>query len=250
MFIHILTLFPEMFPGPLQHSIVGRALTRGLLRLDIVNIRDFTHDAHRTADDYQYGGGPGMVMKPEPLFEAVEAAMQAIPNETVRDIPVVLMSPQGVLLDQGLALELAQKPAMVVLCGHYEGVDARVRDHLVTHEVSIGDYVITGGELAAMVLVDCVARLLPEVVGSSESVEGDSITSGLLQHPIYTRPPEYGGWEVPQVLLSGNHQEIAQWRRQQALLATLRRRPDLLASANLSEDDRKFLRANGFQPGA
>ena len=250
MFIHILTLFPEMFPGPLQHSIVGRALTRGLLRLDIVNIRDFTHDAHRTADDYQYGGGPGMVMKPEPLFEAVEAAMQAIPNETVRDIPVVLMSPQGVLLDQGLALELAQKPAMVVLCGHYEGVDARVRDHLATHEVSIGDYVITGGELAAMVLVDCVARLLPEVVGSSESVEGDSITSGLLQHPIYTRPPEYGGWEVPQVLLSGNHQEIAQWRRQQALLATLRRRPDLLASANLSEDDRKFLRANGFQPGA
>ena len=238
-----------MFPGPLRHSIVGRAMAGGLLQLQVADIRDFTHDAHHSADDYQYGGGPGMVMKPEPVFEAVEAALEALPEEAAGATPVILMSPQGVMLDQPLAGELAQRPAMVVICGHYQGVDARVRDHLATHEMSIGDYVLTGGELAAMVLVDCVARLLPGVVGSTESVEGDSITSGLLQHPLYTRPQEYRGWEVPEVLLSGNHREIARWRTQQGLLATLKQRPDLLASANLSEEDRKFLRASGFELG-
>ena len=247
MLVRVLTLFPAMFPGPLQQSIVGRAMARGSLRLEAMDLRDYTHDSHRTADDYQFGGGPGMVMKPEPLFEAVEAALKAPPDGPNKKSPVVLMSPQGELLHQRLASELAQSPHLVIICGHYQGVDERVRDELVTHEVSIGDYVLTGGELAAMVLIDCVARLLPGTVGSADSVEGDSITSGLLQHPIYTRPQDYRGWTVPEVLLSGNHPEIARWRRHQALLKTLRRRPDLLASADLSEDDKTFLEGCGYQ---
>ena len=247
MHVHLLTLFPGMFPGTLEYSIMGRAIENGILTLHAVDLRDFTHDPHRTADDYQFGGGPGMVMKPEPVFEAVEAIFKRFPEDQIADIPIILMSPQGVRLSQVLAQKLAARSRMVILCGHYQGIDDRVREHLVTHEVSIGDYVVSGGELPAMVLIDAVTRLLPGVVGSPGSIEQDSITSGLLQHPLYTRPQTYREWSVPDVLLSGNHQEVARWRRQQALLQTLALRPDLLETAALSRDDRVFLDRHGYR---
>jgi len=188
-----------------------------------------------------------MVMKPEPVFEAVEDALSRYSQEEQRQVPIILLSPQGRLLHQKIAEELARKPGMVLICGHYEGVDERIREGLATDEISIGDYVLTGGELAAMVLVDAVVRLIPGVVGSAESVRGDSITSGLLQHPLYTRPPVYRNLEVPPVLLSGNHSEIARWRRQQALLRTLKRRPDLLEMTELTRDDLEFLQSHGYR---
>ena len=242
MQVQVLTLFPDMFPGPLQSSIVGRAMTGGLLELGVIDIRDHAHDNYRSVDDYQFGGGAGMVMKPEPVFEATEAAMAKLGS----DAPVVLTSPQGRRLDQGLVYELAQMPALVIICGHYQGVDERVAEHLATHVVSIGDYVLSGGELPAMVLVEALCRLLPGAVGSSNSVEGDSITTGLLQHPLYTRPSIYRDWSVPDVLLSGNHAEIERWRRRQSLLRTLRNRPDLLQYAALQPSDLAFLHANGY----
>lgn len=242
MQVQVLTLFPDMFPGPLQASIVGRAITAGVLQFSVTDIRDYTHDAHRTVDDYQFGGGPGMVMKPGPVFEATEAALATLGPNTA----VVLTSPQGQRLDQTLVYELAQMPAMVIICGHYQGVDERVAEHLATHVVSIGDYVLSGGELPAMVLVESVCRLLPSAVGSADSVEGDSITTGLLQHPLYTRPSLYRDWPVPDVLLSGHHAEIERWRRRQSLLRTLRHRPDLLSSASLQPDDETFLETQGF----
>ena len=242
MQVQVLTLFPDMFPGPLQFSIVGRAIASGVLRLGVTDIRDYTHDSHRTVDDYQFGGGPGMVMKPEPVFEATEVALNTLgPN-----IPIVLTSPQGQRLEQGLVYELAQMSAMVIICGHYQGVDERVTEHLATHVVSIGDYVLSGGELPAMVLVESVCRLLPGAVGSADSVDGDSITAGLLQHPLYTRPSLYRDWPVPDVLLSGHHAEIQRWRRRQALIRTLRHRPDLLNSAPLQPDDLVFLETQGY----
>ena len=197
MDIRILTLFPGMFHGPFDHSVVGRAANRGLVRIQVGDIRDHTHDNHHTADDYQYGGGPGMVMKPGPIFEAVEDALSDFPGDVRDSVPVVLLSPQGRRLDQNVSADLASKPGLVLICGHYEGVDERVREALATDDVSIGDYVLTGGELAAMVVTDAVVRLLPGVVGSPESVLGDSITSGLLQHPVYTRPPVYRDLGVP-----------------------------------------------------
>ena len=187
-----------------------------------------------------------MVLKPEPVFEAVEDALSQHSQEVRREMPVVLLSPQGRLLRQGIAQELARKPGMVLICGHYEGVDERIRANLATDEISIGDYVLTGGELAAMVLVDAVVRLVPGAVGSEESVQGDSITTGLLQHPLYTRPPVYRDLEVPSILVSGNHGEIARWRKQQALLRTLKLRPDLLDAADLAPEDLEFLRAHGY----
>ena len=246
MDIHILTLFPAMFHGPFQESVIKRAVEKELVQLQIRDIREYTHDAHRTVDDYQYGGGPGMVMKPEPVFQGVEDALSSFVEADRGEIPVILLSPQGRALGQAAAQELASKPGMVLICGHYEGVDERIRQNLATDEISIGDYVLTGGELAAMVLVDTVVRLLPGAVGSPESVEGDSITTGLLQHPIYTRPPVYRDHEVPPVLLGGNHGEISRWRQQQALLRTLERRPDLLSAAELSEADLEFLRSHGY----
>ena len=247
MDIHILTLFPGMFHGPFDHGVVGRAAGRGLVRIHLQDIRDHTHDAHRTADDYQYGGGPGMVMKPEPVFEAVDHALSGFSAGDRARVPVVLLSPQGRRFDQAAAAELASKPGLVLICGHYEGVDERVRESLATDDVSIGDYVLTGGELAAMVVADAVVRLLPGVVGSPESVQGDSITSGLLQHPLYTRPPVYRGLGVPPVLLSGDHGEVDRWRREQALLRTLEKRPDLLEKADLDDDDLRFLAAHGYR---
>lgn len=229
MRMDILTLFPGMFRGPFEESIVKRAMEKSLVEIHLHNIRDFSTDKHRTVDDYPFGSGPGMVMKPEPLFTAVESL------ELPPGAPVVLLSPQGRLFRQEVAEELAAQERLVLICGHYEGVDERVREHLITDELSIGDYVLTGGEIPAMVVVDSVVRLLPGAVGSKESIRTDSLSSGLLQYPLYTRPADFRGWRVPDVLLSGNHQEIARWRRRQSLLRTLERRPDLLERAELTE---------------
>jgi tRNA (guanine37-N1)-methyltransferase len=241
MRFHVLTLFPEAFEGPVRHSMLGRATQRGLISVRITNIRSYTRDVHGTADDYQFGGGHGMVLKPEPIFEAVADALAPYGDEDHRSIPIVLLSPQGRKLDQQLVLELAAAPAIVLVCGHYAGVDERVRTHLATHDVSIGDYVLTGGELAAMVIIDAVTRFVPDVVGSAENVLEDSITSGLLQHPLYTRPADFQGMAVPEILRSGNHSEIDRWRRRESLRRTFERRPDLLDSARLTEADIAYL---------
>jgi tRNA (guanine37-N1)-methyltransferase len=250
MRFYVLTLFPGAFKGPFDDSIVGRACQRGLISIQLTDIRAYTHDAHGTADDYQFGGGAGMVLKPEPIFEAVEHILSSYSPEERTAIPIILLSPQGKVLDQSIIEGLARAPAMLLICGHYSGVDERVRQYLATQEISIGDYVLTGGELAAMVLIDAVARFVPGVVGSPENVLEDSITSGLLQHPLYTRPAEYRGMVVPEVLRSGNHAEIARWRRHQALRRTLERRPDLLAKAGLTLEDLEFLCSLGYQRGS
>ena len=221
MEIDILTLFPRIFEGPLDESILKRARERRLVQVRIHNLRDYTHDKHHVVDDKPYGGGPGMLMKPEPIFEAVEALRRA-------DTRVVLMTPQGRPLTQQRAQTFAQKPHLLILCGHYEGVDERVREALVDEEVSIGDYVLTNGALAAAVLVDAVVRLVPGVLGDDESAHQDSFAGGLLEGPQYTRPPEFRGMRVPEVLLSGDHGAIAVWRAEQARKRTREQRPDLL----------------------
>ena len=225
----------------MQGSILGRAVERGLLSVDLHNFRDHTRDRHHTVDDYAYGGGPGMVLKPEPLFQAVESLLGAPPK-----CPVVLLTPQGRVFRQADAERLAGEERFALICGHYEGFDERISEHLATEELSIGDFVLTGGEIAAMVVIDAVARLLPGVLGSDESAAADSHASGLLQHPQYTRPAEFRGWTVPDVLLSGDHQAVARWRRRQSLQRTLQRRPDLLKKADLSQEDREFLREIGY----
>ena len=247
MRFHVLTLFPEAFAEPLQFSIVARAVQREQVAIEVTDIRGYTHDAHGTADDYQFGGGYGMVMKPEPVFEAAEAALSRYTGEERAAIPAILLTPQGELLNQRTVEELATAPAIVLICGHYAGVDERIAEGLATRQISIGDYVLTGGELPAMIVIDAVTRLLPGVVGSPGSVAGDSITTGLLQHPLYTRPAEYRGLEVPDVLLSGHHAEIDRWRRRQSLERTLARRPDLLATAPLTEEDMRYLRSLGYE---
>ena len=228
-----------MFESPLAESIIARALDKGLVEIELHDPRDKAQDRHRTVDDYPFGGGPGMVMKPEPLFEAVDAVRASSPEGD--GVPVILLTPQGRTLTQEVVEELAGRPEVVLICGRYEGIDERVRRHLVTDEISIGDYVLSGGELAAMVLIDAVARLVPGVVGSGESTQGGSFTTGLLQHPQYTRPAEFRGWAVPEVLLSGNHAEIARWRRRESLRRTAERRPDLLESMDLSAEERRFI---------
>ncbi|MDE3095934.1 MAG: tRNA (guanosine(37)-N1)-methyltransferase TrmD [Chloroflexota bacterium] len=237
MRIDIVTLFPEMFAGPFDASIIARAREAGVLEIAVHNPRDYTHDRHHVVDDYAYGGGPGMVMKPEPLFECVDAvrAMASPPGK------VVLLTPQGRLLDHDIVAGLAREERLVVLCGHYEGVDERVREGLADDEISIGDYVLSGGEPAAIVLVDAVARQQPGVLGSEASLEEESHAQGLLEYPQYTRPPEYRGMAVPEVLLSGHHAEIAKWRRRQSILRTAARRPDLLARAALTPEERRLL---------
>ena len=239
MRFHILTLFPSMFESPFAEGIIGRAQKTGLVEILTYDIRDHADTPHRSVDDYAFGGGPGMVMKPEPVFRAVEAARSS--GAVGLDAPVVLLSPRGRRLTQQVVEELAAHEDLMMVCGRYEGVDERVRRHLATDEISVGDFVLSGGELAAMVLVESVSRLVPGVVGSAESTQNDSFTTGLLQHPLYTRPAEYRGWPVPDVLLSGNHAGITQWRREESLRATLHRRPELLDSADLSEEDRAFL---------
>ncbi len=251
MRFHVLTLFPEAIEGPLQASMLGQAQRRGLISVTVTDIRDYTHDAHGTADDYQFGGGPGMVMKPEPVIEAVESAIASKSccsgtSHANAPPPILIMSPQGDALDQRLVEELAQTPEIVLVCGHYAGVDERVKEYFGAREVSIGDYVLTGGELPALVLIDAISRLVPGVVGSMENVVQDSITSGLLQHPLYTRPAEYRGMAVPEVILSGHHGEIERWRRRESLRRTLEKRPDLLQAADLSPGDLDYLESIGY----
>lgn len=233
----VLTLFPEMFHGFLNTSIIKKAHEKGLIETQLVNFRDYATDKHRTVDDTPYGGGGGMVLKPEPLFRAVD--------DLVRDgerPPILMMSPQGEPFTQRKAEELARHPHLIIICGHYEGYDERVREYLVTEEISIGDYVLTGGELPAMVIIDSVSRLISGVLGNESSAQTDSFSTGLLEYPHYTRPAEFRGYRVPDVLLSGHHAKIEKWRREQALLRTWRRRPDLLQTAPLTEEDRAFLR--------
>ncbi|MCL4535837.1 MAG: tRNA (guanosine(37)-N1)-methyltransferase TrmD [Bacteroidetes bacterium] len=234
----IFTLFPGMFEGPFSHSIIQRALARGLAEINLHNIRDYATDRHRTTDDYPFGGGPGMVMKPEPIFAAVESVLAAAPPSARR---IVLMSPQGRLFRQSIATELAGLPHLLLICGHYEGVDERVRRHLVDDEISIGDYILTGGELPAMVVIDAVLRLQPGVLHDEQSAAEESHTSGLLEYPQYTRPAEFRGWRVPGILSSGDHAAVAAWRRRQALLHTFRRRPDLLPTADLTPAERALV---------
>ncbi|MBI4181115.1 MAG: tRNA (guanosine(37)-N1)-methyltransferase TrmD [Chloroflexi bacterium] len=239
MQIEILTLFPEMFPGLLSSSILKRAIERELVEVNIHNIRDYTHNKHHTVDDTPYGGGAGMLLKPEPIFEAVETIKSGLSPEEC-PLPVILLTPQGRLFSQKIALELTRYRRLILICGHYEGIDERVAEHLVTDEISIGDYVLSGGELAAMVVTDAVVRLVPGVLGSEASAADDSHTTGLLEYPQYTRPPVYRDWAVPEVLLSGNHAQVAKWRQQQAITRTLERRPELLIKANLSPAERRL----------
>jgi len=240
--IDILTLFPEMFQGPFNVGIFQRAIDRKLVEVSIHNIRDYTHDKHHIVDDYSYGGGAGMVLKPEPIFEAVESIKTDIYNKEKPDeLPVILLTPQGRPFRQQIARELSEYSHLILICGRYEGVDERVRQHLATDEISIGDYVLGGGELAAMVVTESVVRLLPGVLGSEESALDDSHTTGLLEYPQYTRPSVYRDWAVPEILLSGDHGQIEKWRREQAILRTLQRRPELLDKADLSPEERKLI---------
>ncbi|MEN6356607.1 MAG: tRNA (guanosine(37)-N1)-methyltransferase TrmD [Armatimonadota bacterium] len=239
MRIEIITTIPQMIDAVTGESILGRARQRGLIEINAVNLRDFTHDKHRTTDDAPFGGGPGMVMKPEPVFEAVESLKARVPGIKPR---ILLMTPQGRRFDQKMAAELARESHVIIICGRYEGVDERIREHLATDEVSIGDYVLTGGELAALVIADAVSRLIPGVLGDETSPETDSFSSGLLEYPQYTRPVDFRGMSVPEVLVSGNHAKIAQWRREKSLERTLKRRPDLLVSAPLTEEDKDLIR--------
>ncbi len=237
MQIDVFTLLPEVFLPYLETSILQRARQRGLIEVRLHNIRNWAQDKHRTTDDVPYGGGGGMVMKPEPIVLAVESVLGPARGQ----VPVILLSPQGRVFNQAMAGELAAYPRLALICGRYEGVDERVRLLVATDEISIGDYVLTGGELPALVIIDTVTRLLPGALGDPDAVEDDSHAAGLLEYPHYTRPPEFRGLRVPEVLLSGDHARIARWRREQALLRTLERRPDLLEKAPLNEQDRKFL---------
>ncbi len=232
----VFTLFPEVFTPYLQTSILQRAQDGGLVTIQLHNIREWTTDRHHVCDDLPYGGGGGMVMKPEPIFTAVESVVGTPPA-----CPVILLTPQGRVFNQAIAQDLSTHTHLALLCGRYEGIDERVRQHLVTDEISIGDYVLSGGELPALVLIDAITRLIPGALGDPEGAWDDSHATGLLEYPHYTRPPEFRGWRVPEILLSGDHARIALWRHQQALLRTRERRPDLLEKVGLSEADRDFL---------
>ncbi|XEC97082.1 tRNA (guanosine(37)-N1)-methyltransferase TrmD [Paenibacillus tarimensis] len=241
MRIDVLTLFPEMFEGVFGSSILGKARDKGIVSLNTVNFRRFANNKHNTVDDYPYGGGGGMVLKPDPIFAAVEdvtADRDTAPR-------VILMCPQGEPFSQSKAEQLAEESHLIFICGHYEGYDERIREHLVTDELSIGDYVLTGGELPAMVVIDSVVRLLPGVLGNETSAVTDSFSTGLLEHPHYTRPVTFRGWDVPEVLVSGHHARIEAWRREQSLLRTLARRPELLEQAELTEKEKKWLAEQG-----
>ncbi|MFC1961483.1 tRNA (guanosine(37)-N1)-methyltransferase TrmD [Chloroflexota bacterium] len=238
MRIDVLTLFPEMFQVPFRSGILKRALDQQLVDIRPHNIRDYTHDRHHTVDDYPYGGGAGMVLKPEPIYEALEAVKASIDTA---DLPVILLTPQGRLFTQKVAQELSGHANVVLICGQYEGVDERVREHMITDEISIGDYVLTGGELPALVVIDAMIRLIPGVLGSAASSQDDSHTHGMLEYPQYTRPAEFQGWPVPEVLLSGDHARIARWRREQVIRRTLSRRPDLLGKAELTPEEKKLV---------
>lgn len=241
MKISILTIFPDFFGPALDEGMIRAAREKGRLEVEVVGLREFTDDSHRTTDDYPFGGGPGMIMKVEPLDRALQRMGLGDRTARTAEDRVVLLSPQGRAFRQSVALEYARLERLILICGRYKGVDERVYDHLADEELSIGDFVLSGGEPAALCVVDAVARLLPDVVGAFDSVESDSFHSGLLDAPYYTRPAEYRGWKVPDVLLSGNHAAIARHRRQQALRRTFERRPDLLENAALTDEDRRFL---------
>jgi len=234
MLVHLVTIFPEFFDGALKCSILRIAQEKGTLQVDTVNLRDFTDDSYRTVDDYPFGGGPGMVMKPEPVFQAVRSVKQA-------DSRTVLLSPRGRRLTPPVVQELARRPHLILVCGRYKGVDERVSEFLVDEEISVGDYVLSGGEAAALVLLEATARLLPGVVGDEESVNTDSFTNGLLDAPWYTRPREFEGHEVPEVLVAGDHEKVRRWRRRQSLEITRERRPDLFAEYTLTSEDKRLL---------
>jgi tRNA (guanine37-N1)-methyltransferase len=249
MQFEVFTLLPEVFSPYLDSSILQRARQRGLVSINLHNIRDYTHDKHHVTDDTPYGGGGGMVMKPEPVFEAVESVLGLGAHQTTPQpvsspkgaTPIIMLTPQGRVFTQAVADELSRYERIALLCGRYEGLDERIREHLVTDEISIGDYVLTGGELPALILIDAVSRLIPGVLGDPDGAADDSHATGLLEYPHYTRPPEFRGWKVPEILLSGDHGKIEKWRREQAILRTLARRPDMLEHANLTESERKFL---------
>ena len=241
MKFHIFTLFPNLFESPLAEGVVGRALKSGLIDIRINNIRDYSTDKHGTVDDYPFGGGPGMLLKPEPIFESTRSNIR---NRIISaDSPLILLSPQGRTFNQKVAKELSTKEEITLICGRYEGFDERIRSNLATDEISIGDFVLSGGEIPAITIIDSVSRLLPGVISSIESAENDSFFNGLLQYPQYTRPANFEGLEVPKLLLSGNHSEIEKWRRQESLKKTKDRRPDLLSGASLTEKEKEYLDA-------
>jgi tRNA (guanine37-N1)-methyltransferase len=237
---HVFTLFPDIVTGAASGSILGKALEKGVISLNAIDIRDFAANKHNTVDDYPYGGGPGMVMKPEPIFGAIGSI--SMPEGS----PLLLLTPQGERFDHGMARDLASHDALALLCGRYEGIDDRVRDLVPVREVSLGDFVLTGGEFAALAIIDAVARFVPGVLGDEESATDESFATGLLEYPQYTRPAEFMGHQVPEILLSGDHARVARWRREQSLLRTLRQRPDLLETADLTEEDLKFLEKAKF----
>ncbi|WMT43540.1 tRNA (guanosine(37)-N1)-methyltransferase TrmD [Paenibacillus sp. D2_2] len=243
MRMDVLTLFPEMFEGVFQSSILGKASDKGLVALNAINFRDYAGNKHGTVDDTPYGGGGGMVLKPDPIFHAVEDLLSRSGAEATTKAPrIILMCPQGETFTQRKAEELAQEEHLIFICGHYEGYDERIREHLVTDELSIGDYVLTGGEIPAMTVIDSVTRLLPGVLGNETSAITDSFSTGLLEYPHYTRPVEFRDWKVPDILLSGHHANIEIWRRREALRRTWQRRPDLLEHLELSKDDMAWLK--------
>jgi len=234
--VDIITIFPSMFKSPLEHGTLRIAQEKGLLKVCLRDLRDYTHDKHRQVDDTPYGGGSGMVMKPEPFFEAVEDISQKDIEGFKKKASIVLLTPQGESLQQAKVKEMAMKSHLVLLCGRYEGIDERVREHLITDEISIGDYVVAGGELPALVLIEAVARLIPGVLGDDYSKEEETFSLKLLEYPQYTRPAEYRGHKVPEILLSGNHAKIEEWRKYKSLKRTLMNRPDLLDEKGLTPD--------------
>ncbi|MFW5787075.1 MAG: tRNA (guanosine(37)-N1)-methyltransferase TrmD [Halanaerobiales bacterium] len=237
MNFEILTLFPDMFKGPFQESILARARDKNIIKINIEDIRDYTIDKHNSADDYPYGGGSGMILKPEPIYRGWQKV-----NENNAKYKTILMTPQGKKLNQKMVKKLSREDGLILICGHYEGIDERIRETIVDEEISIGDYVLTGGELPAMILIDAVARMLPGVLGAEDAHEKDSFFAGLLEHPHYTRPRTFRGKEVPEVLLSGHHARIRKWRLKMALKRTLLRRPELLDEKNLSSEEEKLLK--------
>lgn len=237
MKIDVLTLFPRMFQGPLNESIIGKAIEKDLLQVNVMNFRDYTDNKHQNVDDYPYGGGAGMLLKAQPIFAAMDAINEKTSNTKKR---VILLDPAGVPFTQSVAEELAEEEHLVFICGHYEGYDERIRT-LITDEISLGDYVLTGGELGAMVIIDATVRLLPEVLGNDQSAKTDSHSTGLLEHPQYTRPAEYRGMKVPDVLISGNHKKIKEWQDKESIRRTIERRPDMLEALLLSDDQQKYV---------
>ncbi|MBM6613687.1 tRNA (guanosine(37)-N1)-methyltransferase TrmD [Desemzia sp. RIT804] len=238
MKIDVLTLFPRMFEGPMSESIIGKAVDKNLLSINVMNFRDFSDNKHQNVDDYPYGGGAGMLLKAQPIFAAFDHIQKQAPETKKR---VILLDPAGKTFDQKKAEELAEEEHLIFICGHYEGYDERIRS-IVTDEISLGDYVLTGGELGAMVVIDATARLLPDALGNQESAVTDSFSTGLLEHPHYTRPASYRGMDVPEVLLSGNHQRIEEWREKESLKRTYERRPDLLDHMELTEQQQEWLK--------